>query len=217
MAGIRDEVALQYYRLDRVHTGAIGVAEGELQYVKPPTETGTRKAQDDQAPLSEIIETLNERFGTQFTEEDRLFFDQIKERACNSDAVVRTALANTLDRINSTGPMGKLPLLLSYIKSFPSDMQQSVPRSNLLAAVTEGISETPVVALLGARQVGKTTLAGQVIGMAWAVHGLRPGAGHHPGGALRDPREAAPPERGPDGHRRGAADAGAVRGAAPDL
>ena len=98
MVGIRDEVALQYYRLDRVHTGAIGVAEGEPEYVKPPTETGTRKAQDDQAPLSEIIETLNERFGTQFTEEDRLFFDQIKERACNSDAVVRTALANPLDR-----------------------------------------------------------------------------------------------------------------------
>ena len=98
MVGIRDEVALQYYRLDRVHTGAIGVAEGEPQYVKPPTETGTRKAQDERAPLSEIIETLNERFGTQFTEEDRLFFDQIKERACNSDAVVRTALANPLDR-----------------------------------------------------------------------------------------------------------------------
>ena len=98
MVGIRDEVALQYYRLDRVHTGAIGVADGEPQYVKPPTETGTRKAQDDQAPLSEIIETLNERFGTQFTEEDRLFFDQIKERACNSDTVVRTALANPLDR-----------------------------------------------------------------------------------------------------------------------
>ena len=98
MVGIRDEVALQYYRLDRVHTGAIGVAEGEPQYVKPPTETGTRKAQDERAPLSEIIEILNERFGTQFTEEDRLFFDQIKERACNSDAVVRTALANPLDR-----------------------------------------------------------------------------------------------------------------------
>ena len=98
LVGIRDEVALQYYRLDRVHTGAIGVAEGEPQYVKLPTETGTRKAQDDQAPLSEIIETLNERFGTRFTEEDRLFFDQIKERACNSDAVVRTALANPIDR-----------------------------------------------------------------------------------------------------------------------
>jgi hypothetical protein len=36
-------------------------------------------------PLSEIIEVLNERFGTQFTEEDRLFFQQIKEKACKSE------------------------------------------------------------------------------------------------------------------------------------
>ena len=98
MVGMRDEVALQYYRLERVHTGSIGIAEGAPQYVRTPTETGTRKAQDERAPLSEIIEILNERFGTRFTEEDRLFFDQIKERACNSDVVVRTALANTLDR-----------------------------------------------------------------------------------------------------------------------
>ncbi len=98
MVGMRDEVALQYYRLARVHTGSIDIADGEPQYVKTPTETGTRKAQDEQAPLSEIIEILNERFGTQFTEEDRLFFDQIREKACNSDVVVRTALANPLDR-----------------------------------------------------------------------------------------------------------------------
>ena len=45
-------------------------------------------------------------------------------------------------------------------------MQQSIARSNLLAAVTEALSEAPVVALLGARQVGKTTLAGQVAS-AW--------------------------------------------------
>ena len=37
--------------------------------------------------MSEIIEVLNERFGTQFTEEDRLFFQQIKERACKSEQV----------------------------------------------------------------------------------------------------------------------------------
>ena len=76
------------------------------------------------------------------------------------------ALANILDRINPAGPIRKRPLSLSYIESFPSDMQQSVPRSNLLAAVTEALSEAPVVALLGARQVGKTTLAGQVAS-AW--------------------------------------------------
>lgn len=93
-----DEVALQYYRLERVFSGAIEVREGEAQYVKSPTEVGTGKAQDENAPLSEIIEVLNERFGTQFTEEDRLFFQQIKEKACRSEQVIQTALANPLDK-----------------------------------------------------------------------------------------------------------------------
>ena len=41
-------------------------------------------------------------------------------------------------------------------------MQQSVARPGLHAATTTGLSEAPVVSLLGARQVGKTTLARQV-------------------------------------------------------
>ena len=42
-------------------------------------------------------------------------------------------------------------------------MQQHISRSELLAATIEGLAEAPVVALLGARQVGKTTLAEQVM------------------------------------------------------
>ena len=95
---VGDEVALQYYRLERVFSGAIEVKEGETQYIRSPTEVGTGKAKDEQAPLSEIIEVLNERFGTKFTEEDRLFFQQIKEKACNSEQIVKTALANPLDK-----------------------------------------------------------------------------------------------------------------------
>ena len=45
-------------------------------------------------------------------------------------------------------------------------MQQLIARSNLLAAIQQGLSEAPVVALLGARQVGKTTLA-RVVASGW--------------------------------------------------
>ena len=45
-------------------------------------------------------------------------------------------------------------------------MQQSIPRSALLSEATSGLEEAPTVALLGARQVGKTTLARQVAA-AW--------------------------------------------------
>ena len=95
---VGDEVTLQYYRLERVFSGGIEVREGDPEYVRSPAEVGTGRAADEKAPLSEIIEVLNERFGTAFTEEDRLFFEQIKEKACNSEQVVRTALANPLDK-----------------------------------------------------------------------------------------------------------------------
>jgi type I restriction enzyme R subunit len=95
---VGDEVALQYYRLERVYAGPIDLREGEAAYVKSPTEVGTGRAKDEKAPLSEIIEVLNERFGTQFSEEDRLFFQQIKEKACKSEQVIQTAMANPLDK-----------------------------------------------------------------------------------------------------------------------
>ena len=66
--------------------------------VKSPTDVGTARATDEHAPLSEIIAVLNERFGTEFDEQDRLFFQQIKEKACSNEQIVRTALANPIDK-----------------------------------------------------------------------------------------------------------------------
>jgi type I restriction enzyme R subunit len=93
-----DDVSLQYYRLERVFSGTIMVKEGEAAWVKSLTEVGTGKAKDEKIPLSEIIQVLNERFGTEFKEEDRLFFQQIKEKAVNNEQVIQTALANPLDK-----------------------------------------------------------------------------------------------------------------------
>src|SRR5258708_7258624 len=53
------------------------------------------------APLPEIIDVLNQRFGTHFSEEDRPFFQQIKEKACKSEQVIRTAMANPLDKFRA--------------------------------------------------------------------------------------------------------------------
>lgn len=95
---IGNEVELQYYRLQRVSSGSIALKAGEPEGVFSPTAVGTGKAKEEQAPLSEIIQVLNQRFGTAFTEEDRLFFDQIKARATNNSQVIQTAMANPLDK-----------------------------------------------------------------------------------------------------------------------
>jgi type I restriction enzyme R subunit len=93
-----DEVTLEFYRLQRIFSGEIPLQGGDIKGVKGPTAVGTGKTKDEKVPLSEIIETLNERFATSFTEEDRLFFEQIKERASKNPQVIQTALANPLDK-----------------------------------------------------------------------------------------------------------------------
>ncbi|MBM2812886.1 MAG: restriction endonuclease subunit, partial [Chloroflexi bacterium] len=92
------QVDLQFYRLERVSSGALDLKEGDAEFVKSPTDVGTREVIDEKAPLSEIIKVLNERFGTEFAEADRLFFQQIKEKAVSNAQVIKTALANPLDK-----------------------------------------------------------------------------------------------------------------------
>jgi type I restriction enzyme R subunit len=92
------EVELQYYRLEKVMSGSIVMEGDDLYGVKSPTAVGTGKAKDEDKPLSEIIQTVNDRFGTDFTEEDRLFFEQIKEKATNDERIIQTAMANPLDK-----------------------------------------------------------------------------------------------------------------------
>ncbi len=92
------QVMLEYYRIEQVMSGAIVMEKGAPYGVKSPTAVGTGKAKDEDKPLSEIIKTLNDRFGTDFTEEDRLFFEQIKEKASKDERVIQTARANTLDK-----------------------------------------------------------------------------------------------------------------------
>ena len=95
---IGSAVDLQYYRLQRIHSGSIDLKVGQNIGVYSPTEVGTGKAKDEKVPLSEIIKVLNDRFGTEFSEEDRLFFQQIMEKATNNQKIINTALANPLDK-----------------------------------------------------------------------------------------------------------------------
>ena len=94
-----DEVNLEFYRLERVSSGAILLKDPE-PYVVSPSAVGTGNPEDEKAPLSEIIERLNERFGTEFTDEDRLFFEQVRERALRDKDVRKIAVANPFDKFS---------------------------------------------------------------------------------------------------------------------
>jgi type I restriction enzyme R subunit len=94
---VEDEVALKFYRLQKISEGSIDLAPGEAEPLKGPTEVGTGRYEDDSVVLSQLVDMLNERFGTDFKPADQLFFDQITEAAVENETLKTAAKVNTLD------------------------------------------------------------------------------------------------------------------------
>ena len=144
---------LEYYRLQRVSAGALAIAEEPGVYVTSPKEVGTGDPEEDTAPLSEIIERLNDRFGTDFTDEDRLFFEQVRERAVRDEDVRRMALANPYDKFAlgfrpqleklMIGRMADNDAIVTRYLDDPDfrELATEVMAREIFAAVGEGASE----------------------------------------------------------------------------
>jgi type I restriction enzyme, R subunit len=90
-----DEVALKYYRLQKISDGSIELEAGEGGEVSGPVAVGTGTSHDEEVELSQLIDQLNERFGTEFKPADQLFFDAIRADAVADTSLRQAALANT--------------------------------------------------------------------------------------------------------------------------
>ena len=93
-----DEVQLEYYRLQKISEGSISLDEGEARPLDGPTEVGTGLARPQPVPLSQLIDIVNTRFGTEFNQADQLFFDQVVEAAMANDGVRQAAAVNPGDK-----------------------------------------------------------------------------------------------------------------------
>ena len=92
-----EEIRLEYYRLQKISEGAIGLQEGEAKPLDGPNEVGSGVSRDRIA-LSRLIDLINDRFGTEFTEADQLFFDQIIAAAMLDEDLRQAADANPEDK-----------------------------------------------------------------------------------------------------------------------
>ena len=93
---VDDEVELKYYRLQKISEGTIDLKVGEAETLYGPAEVGTGQAEEE-VQLSTLVEKLNERFGTEFTPADQLFFDQVRETAVANEQLRQAAIANSLE------------------------------------------------------------------------------------------------------------------------
>lgn len=93
-----EEVRLEYYRLQKISEGSISLTEGTARALDGPSEVGSGVAREVAVPLSQLIDILNERFGTNFNQADQLFVDQIVAVAVADDGLRQAAAANPEDK-----------------------------------------------------------------------------------------------------------------------
>ena len=95
-----DEVKLEYYRLQKISEGSISLKEGQAKPLDGPQEVGSGLLHEEAVALSRLIDLVNDRFGTDFTEADQLFFDQIVEAAMTDANLRQAAKVNPEDKFS---------------------------------------------------------------------------------------------------------------------
>jgi type I restriction enzyme R subunit len=95
---INDKVDLEYYRLSKSFEGSISLDKGKTIPEPPDAQKIIFKEKEDKklAPLSEIIEVFNQRFGTNFSEDDRIV-GMFEVSLMKNEKLAESAKVNTKD------------------------------------------------------------------------------------------------------------------------
>ena len=88
-------MALKFYPVQKISEGSISLESGKPEVASGPTAVGTGIARGEEIELSKLIDSLNERFGTEFKPGDQLFSDLVCE-----DAVADTNLSHEREASN---------------------------------------------------------------------------------------------------------------------
>lgn len=99
---ITEKIDLDSYRMRKTYEGKIGLSRGIAEV--PPSYAGSGHAlsPDQLEALSRIILALNDRFGTDFSEEDKVFIEQLETRLAGDPVLENSLRVNTPDNFRLT-------------------------------------------------------------------------------------------------------------------
>jgi type I restriction enzyme R subunit len=99
---VQQKIEMESYRIERTGSRRIELERGTGS-IEPvgPSAPGAGPGEDFE-PLSRIIKELNERFGTDFTEEDRYFIRELEEKLAGDPTLKASVLANTPENARLT-------------------------------------------------------------------------------------------------------------------
>jgi type I restriction enzyme, R subunit len=90
---------LESYRIQKTFSGKIGLQSG-VGTLAPLSDLDSAVINDpEKAALSEIIAEINQRFGTDFTEADRVFFAELKTRLVGNESLQASTKGNTRENV----------------------------------------------------------------------------------------------------------------------
>lgn len=92
-----NEVALEYYRLQKIAEGDLVLQVHGKHELDPVTEAGISREKEEKDKLSNIINLLNEKYGTDFTDADRLYFEQIEQALYENEELKIRARNNPIE------------------------------------------------------------------------------------------------------------------------
>ena len=90
---IQQAIDLESYRLEKTSEGAIKLVRGKGE-IKPENPLTSGAFPTDLEALSKIIQELNQRFGTDFNDDDRLVIRQIEDRLFQDERLEQTIRVN---------------------------------------------------------------------------------------------------------------------------
>jgi type I restriction enzyme, R subunit len=99
---VQEKIDMESYRVRQTWKGKIKLERGEGEVEPIGAKESHSPPQEEIEALSQIIRELNERFGTDFSEEDKVFVQLLEDRLAEDPSLVASVKANTPENARLT-------------------------------------------------------------------------------------------------------------------
>ena len=135
---LADDVALEYYRNDKVFEGNIDLEQQGKVDLETTQHAGGGAAEEEMERLSSILERINERFGTEFTHADKII-DEMEKHMGENEEVKKAAENNTYENFRYSFTAKLMDFIVSNIEA-KEDYVKLLEEPDALSFVDEYVS-----------------------------------------------------------------------------
>ena len=142
-----DDVALEYYRNQKVFEGSIELEKTGGVELDPQKHGAGGAPEDEKVRLSSILDKLNERFGTQFTETDLLSREQVKEDMLHDEEIRQKAKNNTKDNFKFAFEKSFMDFVIDRMSSNQEFLMKILENNEFKTVIMEDMMNEVYVAV----------------------------------------------------------------------